>query len=289
MKKKKKKIGTIILIVICFVGLCALLYPSVANYWNNNISTAAIMRYATAMHEIREEDYKEVWDQALQYNADMLALGSNFNLPGEMVDRYYECLDVTGVDIMGYIDIPKIGVSLPIYHGTSDEVLQTAVGHLAWSSLPTGGIGTHCCLSGHRGLANARLFTDLDMLREGDQFTLTILNEVLTYEVDRIRIVLPNEMSYLALDKDKDLCTLITCTPYGINTHRLLVRGHRVETVGPEARVISEAVLIDQLLVAVFLSIPILFLLLMAVMLKKPARKITLEQIISSQESEENK
>ena len=188
---------------------------------------------------------------------------------------------------MGYIEIGKLNVMLPIYHGTSELVLQTGVGHLDWTSLPTGGLGTHCSLSGHRGLPSAKLFTDLDALREGDTFSLTILDEVLTYEVDQVRTVVPTELSDLMIDPAKDLCTLITCTPYGINTHRLLVRGHRIQTDVALARVISEAVQIDEVLVAIVLSIPVIFLLVMAVMLKKPKKKITLEDI-SNMQSKQN-
>ena len=273
MKTKKKKIGTIILIIICFVGLCALLYPTVANYWNANLRSRDLNDYVAELANVSEEDYQKYWQEAIQFNEDMKAASYPFTLPGDLQERYEQCLNINGSGIMGYIEVPKIDVSLPLYHGTSNSVLSIAIGHLEWTSLPTGGEGTHCCVSGHRGLASAKLFTDLDRLREGDQFTLNILDEVLTYEVDQIRTVLPHELSDLAVDPDRDYCTMITCTPYGINTHRLLVRGHRVATVGPEVHVVSEAVLIDNLMVAMFLAIPILFLLLMAVMLKKPEKK----------------
>ena len=281
---KKMKTGTIILIVVCFVGLCALLYPTVADYWNKNIATSAISKYVDMTVHIKKEDYQKYWSDAIQYNKDLLELDNVLAIPESMQDRYNRCLNVNGLNIMGYIDIPKINVSLPIYHGTSDTVLSNAVGHLDWTSLPTGGPGTHCCLSGHRGLVKAKLFSDLDMLHEGDYFTLKVLNETLTYEVDQIRTVEPDVITDLAIEEDKDYCTLITCTPYGINTHRLLVRGHRIDNIYGDANVVSEAVQIDQLIVAVILAVPILFALFMMVMLKKPEpSKKKIEQMIKKE------
>lgn len=268
----KLKRTTKILIIGCIVGLSLLLYPTISNYWNSKHATRAIATYVTSMENLDENQYKEAWQSAVDYNAALLERTNEFILTDELRARYDSLLNVSGNGAMGYIEIKKLDVSLPIYHGTSENVLQVAVGHLDWSSLPTGGTGTHCVMSGHRGLPSAKLFTDLDKLREGDTFDLVILDQSLTYEVDQIRVVEPQDVSNLVIDREKDYCTLVTCTPYGINTHRLLVRGHRTESVIGEARVVSEAVVIDELIVASFLACPILFLLFMAVMLKKPEK-----------------
>ena len=281
---KKMKTGTIILIVVCFVGLCALLYPTVADYWNKNLRVRDLNNYVELIQHVSVDEYKRYWDEAIQYNNDLASMGNVLTLSAEMQERYLHCLNIDDKNMMGYIEIPKINVSLPIYHGTSDEVLSSSVGHLDWTSLPTGGPGTHCCLSGHRGLVKAKLFSDLDMLYEGDYFTLKVLNETLTYEVDQIRTVEPDVITDLAIEEDKDYCTLITCTPYGINTHRLLVRGHRIDNIYGDANVVSEAVQIDQLIVAVVLAVPILFALFMMVMLKKPEpSKKKIEQMIKKE------
>lgn len=272
-RKKKNKITTIIFIVICIIGLSSLLYPTVSNYFNTHFTVEAVSRYVAKSSEIKEEDYKEVWQQAIDYNTKLRESDNMFTLDTATREEYYKCLDILGDGQMGYIEIPKMGVTFSIYHGTSDDVLNIAVGHLEWSSLPTGGIGTHCCLSAHRGLAKAKLFTDLDMLREGDEFSLNILNETLLYEVDQIRTVEPDQIADLAIDPNKDYCTLITCTPYGINTHRLLVRGHRIELKRAEVHVVSEAIIIDPLICAPVMACPLLFILLMMVIFKKPESK----------------
>lgn len=286
----KLKVSTVILIVVCIVGLCLLLYPSFSNYYNRTFATHAIVDYQKKIEEIKEEDFEDLWEEAKAYNADLASERVDFVIPEEMRARYKACLSLTEGGLIGYIEIPKIRQTLPIYHGTSDEVLQNAIGHLEWSSLPTGGIGTHCALSGHRGLVNAKLFSDLDMLREGEVFMLNILGETLTYEVDQIRTVNPNEMQDLVIDPEKDYCTLITCTPYGINTHRLLVRGHRVENAFNGANVISEAVLIDQEMVALCLAVPLLFVLCLVILFKKPKpkkQKITLQDFQNRKETED--
>ena len=269
----KLKTVTKILIIVCFIGLSLLLYPTVSNYLNEKNSTRAISTYVEEMDNYDEEQFKEVWNNAIIYNSDLAKQENVFLLSEEMISRYKENLNITGTGIMGYIEIPKLDVSLPVYHGTSDSVLQRAIGHLDWTSLPVGGESTHCVVSGHRGLPSAKLFTDLDKLREGDTFDLMILNTELTYEVDQIRTVLPDEVDDLRIVYGKDYCTLVTCTPYGINTHRLLVRGHRIESVIGEAHVVSEAVIIDELIVASIVAFPILFILFMAVMFKKPEKK----------------
>ena len=271
--KVRLKTVTKILILVCFIGLSLLLYPTVSNYLNEKHSTKAISAYVEEMENVDEEQSKKAWENAVQYNKDLANQDTKFALSDEMNSRYWENLDITGTGVMGYIEIPKLDVALPIYHGTSDSVLQRAIGHIEWTSLPVGGESTHCVISGHRGLPSAKLFTDLDELREGDTFELVVLDTTLTYEVDQIRTVLPNEVDELLIADGKDYCTLVTCTPYGINTHRLLVRGHRIENISSEVRVVSEAVMIDKLIVALFVALPILFVLLMAVMLKKPEKK----------------
>lgn len=275
--KVKLKTATKILIVLCIIGLSVLLYPTVSNYWNSKHATKAISTYVENMSSIDEETYQEIWETAKAYNADLLSRENAFSLPGDLQERYLACLDVSGTGVMGYVEIPKLGVSLPVYHGTSEAVLQRAVGHIEWSSLPVGGESTHSVLSGHRGLPSAKLFTELDKLREGDTFELMILNEVLTYEVDQIRTVLPTDVEELLIREGEDYCTLVTCTPYGINTHRMLVRGHRIENaVVNNVHVVSEAVVIDPLIVAPVVAFPLLFILFMMVMLKKPEKKETI-------------
>lgn len=261
------------MIIVCFIGLSLLLYPTVSNYLNEKNSTRAISTYVEQIDSYDEEQFKEAWSNAVVYNGDLAKQENVFSLPEEMVSRYQNNLNITGTGIMGYIEIPKLNVSLPIYHGTSNSVLQRAIGHIDWTSLPVGGESSHCVVSGHRGLPSAKLFTDLDKLREGDTFELMILDTTLTYEVDQIRTVLPDEVDELQIVNGKDYCTLVTCTPYGINTHRLLVRGHRIENIKGAVRVVSEAVIIDELIVALIVAFPILFLLFMMVMLKKPEKK----------------
>ena len=265
----------------CIIGLSLLLYPTVSDYWNSKYVTHAIVDYVARMEELDETDYQSVWEEAKQYNADLRGQFNAFYLSEELRMRYSSCLNVGGDGLMGYIEIPKIDVILPVYHGVSDSVLQSAVGHIEWTSLPTGGVGTHCVLSGHRGLLNAKLFTDLDRMIEGDTFSLNVLGEALVYEVDQIRTVEPTDVGELSIEDDEDYCTLLTCTPYGINTHRLLVRGHRIEaSLADDLHIISEAVEVDPVIVAPILAAPILFILLMAVLLKKPEKKRSQEEII---------
>jgi sortase A len=210
------------------VGIGMMLYPSVSDWWNSMHQSRAIATYQQAVSDNSADANQRMWDEAVAYNQSLPRDGGRFTLTDEERARYERTLDVTGTGIMGYVEIPKISVSLPVYHGTDDTVLQIAVGHIPGSSLPVGGEGTHCVVSGHRGLPSARLFMDIDQLREGDVFMLHVLGKTLTYQVDQIRVVLPDELDDLAIDDGLDLCTLVTCTPYGVNTHRLLVRGHRV-------------------------------------------------------------
>ena len=227
----KKKRSTIIAVLAIIAGLSLILYPTVSNILKTIAYNRAIEGFQYSMETLDDALYDEIMAQARDYNARQ-ADREYIMLPFDDVDEedYYSQLVIPGTDVMGYVVIPKINVSLPIYHGTSDEVLEAGVGHLMGSSLPVGGDGTHSVLSGHSGLPSARLFTDLDQLVEGDTFTIRVLREVLTYEVDDIQIVLPNESAILQIEPDQDYCTLLTCTPYGVNTHRLLVRGHRIPT-----------------------------------------------------------
>ena len=227
------------------------------------------------MAALDNASYDAIWDAARQYNRNLCSRSNSFFLSEEQKAEYERLLDISGQGIMGYIEIPEIDVSLPIYHGTEDPVLQVAVGHLEWTSLPVGGESTHCVLSGHRGLPSAKLFTNLDKLREGDTFLLRVLDETLTYEVDQILIVEPQDTAALEIVEGQDYCTLVTCTPYGINTHRLLVRGHRIDNIeeAKTVRVTADAIQIEPLLVAPVVAIPILLLLLILLLLPKQPRK----------------
>lgn len=258
--KKKGTFTNILIILVLLAGLSLLLYPSFADWWNSKTQSKAIATYTEQVSVMDDEKYQEIWQSAITYNQTLLARSNTYTLTDEQQAAYNGELNFAGNGIMGYIEIPQLNIHLPIYHGTSELVLQVAVGHLEWTSLPTGGESTHCVLSGHRGLPSAKLFTDLDQLREGDLFMLHVLDETLTYEVDQILIVEPDETDDLLIQEGKDLCTLVTCTPYGINSHRLLVRGHRVSNVeqAEEVRVTADAVQIEPLIVAPIVAVPLL-------------------------------
>ena len=271
MKKKGNHLITILLVLIFLLGLSLLLYPAVSDYWNSKHQTRAIAVYSEEVSGLDEDQYQALWEAAAAYNASLLERDNAYLLTEEQKAAYEQLLNVSGLGIMGYIEIPSIDCSLPIYHGTEESVLQIAIGHLEWTSLPVGGESPHCVLSGHRGLPSAKLFTNLDKLQEGDVFLLRVLDEVLTYEVDQILIVEPQETGALRIVEGEDYCTLVTCTPYGINTHRLLVRGHRIENA-PEARLVrvtADAVQIEPLLVAPIVALPMLLLLLILLLLPK--------------------
>lgn len=232
MKKKwMSRLMTLLIVVVFVAGLSFLLYPTASNLWNQAHQSRAIATYTEQVEKLDDSSNKEMLKAARKYNKELLKKADHWKLSKKDKKKYESLLDVSGTGIMGYIEIPKIDCSLPVYHGTDEGALQIAIGHLEGSSLPVGGKSSHCVLSGHRGLPSARLFTDLDQMEEGDTFILNILGHKLAYEVDQIKVVLPEEMSDLEIQKGKDLCTLVTCTPYGINTHRLLVRGHRVKYV----------------------------------------------------------
>lgn len=267
----KKHWPTILLILIFIIGLSLLLYPSFADWWNSFHQSRAIASYSEVVANMDDDQYDEIWNAAWEYNRSLNERFNSFLLSDEQRSDYEALLNVGGSGVMGYIEIPNIDVTLPVYHGTDEAVLQVAVGHLDWTSLPVGGEGSHCVVSGHRGLPSARLFTDLDKLEVGDLFLFRILDEVLTYQVDQIRIVEPHETDDLLIVPGQDLCTLVTCTPYGINSHRMLVRGHRVGNQ-EEARVIritADAIRIEPVIAAPLVAAPMLFALLIALMLPK--------------------
>ena len=271
----KRQGTTVILLLVFLIGLSLLLYPTFSDWWNSMHQSRAVASYVEEVAHIDTNQYEALWNEAWDYNASLVGRTNHFVLPDEQKAEYESILDIGGLGIMGYIEIPIIGVTLPIYHGTDDAVLQIAVGHLEWTSLPVGGESSHCVVSGHRGLPSARLFTDLDRLVVGDTFMFRVLDEILTYEVDQILIVEPHETDELLIQEGKDLCTLVTCTPYGINSHRLLVRGHRVENQeeAKTVRITSDAIQIEPTIVAPIVAIPMLLVLLIGLMLPKNRRR----------------
>ena len=263
---KKDKVG-ILLVLMLFIGVCGLLYPAVSQYWNTKTQTRVVENYQAILDSLKQEDYTSFFQEAETYNAALTEL-SNPLLDYRKLEGYDEILNVTGSGIMGYIAIQKLGVELPVYHGISDEVLNVACGHLEGTSFPVGGESSHSVLSAHRGLPHARLFTDLDKMEPGDTFQITILDRTFTYQVDQIKVVLPNEIDDVQIIDGEDHCTLLTCTPYGINSHRLLVRGTRIENAAPVLYVTSDAYRIDSLVATPVVAAPILFILLIVLMVK---------------------
>ena len=271
----KRKLSTFFLILALLAGLSLLLYPTVSDWWNSMHQSRAITSYTEVLQNLDTAAYEQARASAQAYNQALPRDDSRFKMTDDQKAIYNKELNLAGDGIMGIIEIPDIGVELPIYHTTNEAVLQVAVGHIEGTSLPVGGEGTHCALSGHRGLPSARLFTDLDQMAEGDIFTMHILDEVLTYQVDQILIVKPYELEALAIDEDKDYCTLVTCTPYGINSHRLLVRGVRIETIEEKApvRVTADASRVDPVIVAPVIAAPILLILVLVVAIYNPKKK----------------
>ena len=249
--------STVILLILFFIGLSLLLYPSVSNYWNSKTQSEAIIDYEAMLAAYKPEDYSAIFEAADAYNRELEHLGYPLRDYPQIEERYWNTLDISGTGMMGYLTIPKINQELPVYHGTSEAVLSTAVGHFQGSSLPVGGDSTHSVVSAHRGLPTALLFTHLDRMEIGDTFTFTILDRVLTYEVDQIRIVEPNDASLIQIEPLKDYCTLLTCTPYGINTHRLLVRAHQVDASQKSSiYVANEAYKVDPMIVMPGVAMP---------------------------------
>ena len=267
----EKNWSTILLIFIFIIGLSLLLYPSFADWWNSLHQSRAIASYSEEVANMDDDRYDEIWNAAWEYNRSLTERHNSFLLSDEQRAEYESLLNVGGTGVMGYIEVPAIDVTLPVYHGTDESVLQVAIGHLDWTSLPVGGEGSHCVVSGHRGLPSARLFTDLDKVEIGDLILFRILDEVLTYEVDQILIVEPHETDDLLIQPGMDLCTLVTCTPYGINSHRMLVRGHRVENQAAArvVRVTADAIRIEPVIVAPLVAAPMLLAFLIVLLFPK--------------------
>lgn len=277
----KKNFSALILGLVFFLGLSIVIYPTFADYWNQKTQSKAIVDYEAMLQKLTPKDYSELFEAAEEYNQKLAKVESPF-VNFEEVEGYKDLLNIMGNGLMGYISIEKIGVELPVYHGTSNIVLNSSVGHLEGSSLPVGGEGTHTVLSAHRGLPRAKLFTDLDKMEVGDVFVLNILDRTLTYQVDNIQIVEPDEVEPLYPEEGKEYCSLVTCTPYGINTHRLIVRGIRIENAESKTMqfVPNDAYRIDVLLVSLVIAIPILFVLFVILMVKysKKPKKIPAQQ-----------
>lgn len=274
MKKNRgNSMTTLFLVLMLFAGLSLLLYPTVSNYWNSLHQSRAIAAYVEQVAQIDNETFDQLREQARAYNRTLVGKAYRYDMTRQEREEYLGLLNVSENGIIGYIEIPDIHCELPIYHGTDANALQVGVGHIEGSSLPVGGESTHCAISGHRGLPSAKLFSDLDKLKVGDRFSLRVLDDTLTYEVDQVHTVLPEEMDELEIVEGEDYCTLVTCTPYGINTHRLLVRGHRVEnsTDKEPARVATDetrteplgkiSILLPVLVFAILLMLLLVFLL----------------------------
>ncbi|MBQ7355649.1 MAG: class C sortase [Clostridia bacterium] len=277
---KKRRWPTIIMLILFFIGLSVMLYPSISNYWNSLTQSEAIVDYEKMLQSIPKADYTKYYEEAEEYNRRLAEL--NFPLlEHEKAGDYYALLDLDGTGMMGYVTIDKIGIELPLYHGTSNEVLSTAIGHLEGTSLPVGGAGTHTVVSAHRGLPSAKLFTELDRLEVGDTFRVTVLDREITYQVDQIRIVDPNDTALLSIEEGKEYCTLLTCTPYGINTHRLLVRGVQTDSVSQKNLFVpSDGYQIDTLIVTPLVALPMLLVLILIVFFKPVKKPITGEELL---------
>lgn len=266
----KKYLSSVILILVFLTGLSLLLYPAVSDYINSRHQSKAISVYAADVADLDGDLYGAIWREAAEYNTELAKSGNAWDMSDEQLKNYYEKLNISGGGMMGYIEIPKIKCSLPVYHGADEGTLQNAVGHIGGSSLPVGGESAHCVLSGHRGLPSAELFSNLDQLEAGDVFLLRILDETLTYEVDQILIVQPHETDALQIESGKDYCTLVTCTPYGVNSHRLLVRGHRIENQSSSnIRVTADAVQIEPLIVAPVAAAFLLLILMIILFIRR--------------------
>ncbi len=266
-KKKRFSISTLIAVLLVTIGAGLIAYPTFSDWWNSYHQSRAIASYVSAVEETDPKVIEKLFNDARAYNDTLLTNGNRFNMTDDERKEYQKVLDLTGAGIMGYIQISSLGINLPIYHGTEEKYLQVAIGHIEGSSVPVGGMSTHAAVSGHRGLPRAKLFTDLDKMVEGDTFTITVLNKTLTYEVDQIRIVNPDDMSDLAIEQGADYVTLITCTPYGINTHRLLVRGHRIENMTGMVAIPPEGVLIPSYVAVPAVALPMLFVYLVGALL----------------------
>lgn len=276
MRKKSGRLSTIILIIILLVGLSVMLYPIVSNWWNERVQTKVISNYKETVANMDNGDIERLLNEAHDYNKKLAALYAPF-INYKDVPGYEDILNVSGTGIMGYITIPVIHAEYPIYHGTGEEVLNVAAGHMQGSSLPVGGENTHAAISAHRGLPSAKLFTDLDKMVEGDTFTITVLDQVLTYEVEKILTIKPDEIEKLYIIPEKDYVTLTTCTPYGVNTHRLLLRSRRIDTVYDETevkiKVDPDALQVDPMLVVPIIFTIFVFILIIFWIISSKMRK----------------
>ena len=280
-EKKKHRVSNLVLVLILLIGVAIAGYPVISEYWNSMHQSRAIMGYAERVAELDNEAYKEIWNAALEYNRKLPEKDNRWRNEDADLDDYESQLNVDNTGNMGYISIPKIGVNLPIYHGVEEKILQRSIGHILGTSLPAGSVHeneedfretafpSHCVLSGHRGLPSAKLFTDLDLMEIGDLFYLVILDQTLTYEVDKITVIEPDALEELEIFPGRDLCTLMTCTPYGINTHRLLVRGSRIENEKEKlnVRVTADALKIEPVYVAPFIAVPVLIMMVIWVLI----------------------
>lgn len=273
-KKKKGSFSGIILILVFLIGLSLLLYPTISDYWNSRVQSKVINEYEITQAAMTDDERAELFAQADDYNSQIRKIDFPF-MNYSQVPGYYDILDIAGNGVIGYVSIDKIKVELPIYHGTSAPVLNVAAGHLEGSSLPVGGESTHAVISAHRGLPSAKLFTNLDDLEIGDTFQITVLDRVLTYQIDQVVIVEPTQIEELYIAEGEDYCTLMTCTPYGINTHRLFVRGKRIDTPTQKADVYvkSEAFLIDPIIVTPVVIAPMLLILLVILLVRTSVKK----------------
>lgn len=271
--KKKGRLYSILLVVLLIIGVSLMLYPTLSEAWNSKHQTRAIETYQKVVSHVEPENYDHLLKEARAFNRELLLRYDSFSISPDQKMVYEKLLTVESSGIMGYVEIPDIDCRLPFYHGVEDSVLQRAVGHMEWSSLPVGGKSTHCVLSAHRGLPSAKLFTDLDELVEGDVFFLNVLNETLAYEVDQIRIVEPEQVDDLRIQEGKDYCTLVTCTPYGVNSHRMLVRGHRVENPDNYVNVSADAIEVETFIVAPAIAVPILLILFIVFMFMTRKKK----------------
>ncbi len=283
VEKRERKTGrngrltTVILVIVLLVGLSVLLYPTVSDWWNSRVQTHAVAEYQEMTESLSEEHRAEMFAEAEEYNEAIYEIGSASAITNpDLVEGYWDTLDITGTGIMGYITIDRINVQLPIYHGTEGNVLASGAGHLEGTTLPIGGESRHSVISAHRGLPSSRLFTDLDKLEVGDIFTINVLDRTYTYEVDNISIVLPTELENIYIVDGEDYCTLMTCTPYGVNTHRLLVRGVRIDNL-EGLNITPDADQINALIVAPFIAAPMLLALLiwLLVSTRKKKTKVT--------------
>ncbi|MGN0115489.1 MAG: class C sortase [Acutalibacteraceae bacterium] len=270
----KKHLFTVIIVCIFLLGLSLLLYPTVSDCWNTFHQARAVASYIEKVSTMEDDEYNNILNQAREYNSTVADKGIKFRLSDEELEKYESVLNITDSGIMGYVEIPKINCKLPIYHGIDDSVLQVAIGHIAGTSLPVGGESSHCVISGHRGLPSARLFTDIDKLEQGDTFAIHVLDETLYYEVDQIRIVTPEKTEDLKITKGEDYCTLVTCTPYGVNSHRLLVRGHRLQNQkDSDVRVTADAIQYEPIIIVPIIALPILIVLIIIFIIRDRRRK----------------